>query len=591
WVNSGGTRLTLKGDGNALIEYTNSSVEGTWSFEDPHLVVSYQLYGDRTLEYDLARKEGWWTLSNADGGLMLRSAEYEKAMAAASEAVDAYRMEAGEEIVLPFVRFTLNDAALVDTVGSESHWVDAAQGCRFFCVKGTVENLYNEELEFARARAQFTFNGNYLFSGNVRLLTEETLKTKLSPMGKGELFIYASVPEEMARSLRSASVLFAFNENLAVAPLFAPDGEYRFQLDLDEAAVSAALQEPERERVTFEECPALPTPLSYANVRESGHSSGTINGKVTHINYSYVARKSGDDIQTLLEGYLEGLRGEGFAVEDRDGRYGVLHGTTPVAALNVEGDAIKMELTPGNESLTGAPAPAGVEEASAVEEGASGPAPSAAPVPEREYTDRETVKKVQQALNDAGFNCGKPDGMAGKNTKKAIGDFQEANGLARTGTITDSLLIALGLAEAPPADKAAEAETGEVVDTDAGTLIIKGYAMDPGGFKGFSNTDAYDGYSIFTVHAVLTVKGGAPKSSWSTFHTQAFQNGVEARSHTDFDKDPLITTDILPNTPVAIDLDFLVESSDAPITFMVSTWGRSKIVFREEVDPAKLPGQ
>ena len=61
------------------------------------------------------------------------------------------------------------------------------------------------------------------------------------------------------------------------------------------------------------------------------------------------------------------------------------------------------------------------------------------------YTDKETVKQVQQALNDAGYNCGTQDGAAGKNTKKAISDFQAASGLEATGEIDDALLVALGL--------------------------------------------------------------------------------------------------------------------------------------------------
>ena len=42
------------------------------------------------------------------------------------------------------------------------------------------------------------------------------------------------------------------------------------------------------------------------------------------------------------------------------------------------------------------------------------------------YTDKETVQKVQEALNQAGFNCGTPDGVA---------------------EITDELLAALGIAD------------------------------------------------------------------------------------------------------------------------------------------------
>ena len=123
-----------------------------------------------------------------------------------------------------------------------------------------------------------------------------------------------------------------------------------------------------------------------------------------------------------------------------------------------------------------------------------------------------------------------------------------------------------------------------VIETDAGILVIRGYSIIPQGFKGFSNDHTYDNYSIFTVHATLTVKGDKPQSSWSTFQTQAYQNGIDSRRHTDFSKTVLITTEILPNTPVNIDLDFLVPNSTDPITFMVKTWGISQIVFQEEIE-------
>ena len=66
------------------------------------------------------------------------------------------------------------------------------------------------------------------------------------------------------------------------------------------------------------------------------------------------------------------------------------------------------------------------------------------------YTDKDTVKKVQQALNDAGYNCGTPDGVAGKKTAAAITQYQTDKGLEATGTIDDALLQAMGLAEGQP---------------------------------------------------------------------------------------------------------------------------------------------
>lgn len=78
-----------------------------------------------------------------------------------------------------------------------------------------------------------------------------------------------------------------------------------------------------------------------------------------------------------------------------------------------------------------------------------------------EYTDKDTVKKVQQALNDAGYDCGTPDGAAGKKTKAAITSYQTDKGLTVTGVIDDELLVALGLAEAEAAETVNEMPTQE----------------------------------------------------------------------------------------------------------------------------------
>jgi len=80
-----------------------------------------------------------------------------------------------------------------------------------------------------------------------------------------------------------------------------------------------------------------------------------------------------------------------------------------------------------------------------------------------EYTDKDTVKLVQQALNDAGYDCGTPDGVAGRRTVAAITRFQTDKGLEGTGVIDDALLEALGLAvpgEAEQPEGEPEAEAG-----------------------------------------------------------------------------------------------------------------------------------
>ena len=64
---------------------------------------------------------------------------------------------------------------------------------------------------------------------------------------------------------------------------------------------------------------------------------------------------------------------------------------------------------------------------------------------EKTYTDSETVKKVQEALTSAGYDCGSPDGIAGSGTKAQIEKYQADHSLNVSGNITDELLTALNI--------------------------------------------------------------------------------------------------------------------------------------------------
>ena len=54
------------------------------------------------------------------------------------------------------------------------------------------------------------------------------------------------------------------------------------------------------------------------------------------------------------------------------------------------------------------------------------------------------ITNVQRALNDAGFNAGPVDGVLGQATSKAIGAYQQANGLS-SGQLTLETLEKLGV--------------------------------------------------------------------------------------------------------------------------------------------------
>lgn len=119
------------------------------------------------------------------------------------------------------------------------------------------------------------------------------------------------------------------------------------------------------------------------------------------------------------------------------------------------------------------------------------------------YTDQDTVKSVQEALNEKGYDCGTPDGLFGSKTGEAIGNFQESNGLEVSGEIDDALLAALGIsdqggAQGDSADTA-EFQNEAAWETLYDALSQNGMAID--GMKGFfKGSDNY--------HTTIGVKEG-----------------------------------------------------------------------------------
>ena len=83
--------------------------------------------------------------------------------------------------------------------------------------------------------------------------------------------------------------------------------------------------------------------------------------------------------------------------------------------------------------------------------------------------DREVIQEVQHALNEAGFDCGTPDGIAGSKTAAAISAFQEQTGIEVTGEISEELLNALNIQE-PDMDVSAEAV--QAVEPSAETVQV-----------------------------------------------------------------------------------------------------------------------
>ena len=85
-------------------------------------------------------------------------------------------------------------------------------------------------------------------------------------------------------------------------------------------------------------------------------------------------------------------------------------------------------------------------------------APTENTQPDTEYKDATTIRIVQQALNEAGYNCGTPDGLIGGKTTEA---YQTQKGISVNGLVTDELLQSLGVVEKVQEAVKAEASKAE----------------------------------------------------------------------------------------------------------------------------------
>jgi peptidoglycan hydrolase-like protein with peptidoglycan-binding domain len=59
--------------------------------------------------------------------------------------------------------------------------------------------------------------------------------------------------------------------------------------------------------------------------------------------------------------------------------------------------------------------------------------------------DQTEIRHMQEALNRAGFEAGRDDGIMGPRTEHALREFQEDNGLHPTGTANRETIVALSV--------------------------------------------------------------------------------------------------------------------------------------------------
>ncbi|MCQ4256253.1 MULTISPECIES: peptidoglycan-binding domain-containing protein [Stutzerimonas stutzeri subgroup] len=140
----------------------------------------------------------------------------------------------------------------------------------------------------------------------------------------------------------------------------------------------------------------------------------------------------------------------------------------------------------------------------------------------------ETVRAVQQKLNELGYNAGQADGLMGRGTRAAIIAFQQDRGLATTGVADQALL--LQLQQAPTRSSRPQAESRPT------TTSVQLSAAESASLEAACSTDKYvngpAAYRACVERQKAALAAGVRRPNLSVL-SSAEQQSIEAACSTD----------------------------------------------------------
>ena len=120
--------------------------------------------------------------------------------------------------------------------------------------------------------------------------------------------------------------------------------------------------------------------------------------------------------------------------------------------------------------------------------------------PQASTQDSETVKKVQSALAQQGYDPGPVDGQLGSRTKSALKQAQKDKGIEATGQIDEQTIAALGanesggssMSNSGSSDSSTGSSTGSSDSTSGSGTSSSGASSSPGA-EGSSSSESSSG--------------------------------------------------------------------------------------------------
>ena len=263
---------------------------------------------------------------------------------------DVETLSLNEKTELEFVSLEFSSAALTYSVGGDGISSTAGDGKVFFSLVGVAENTGNAPLPIETISAEMVFNGQYSYQAHGRMLNSKRIPASLDPLVENGYWIYAEIPTDLVDQLTDCVVRFSFNKDFASFPPKVGEGEYTYEVELDNnVCASAVNKEPE---IFFKECPILPTPECYEPVFQTSYGSSSFNGKTSSIYYSYsIMPGRNDNMVEIFADYTKRMQNLGFTVDTNGTVSKIYAGTVELAEVTTSNMDIKFDIMSGNETI------------------------------------------------------------------------------------------------------------------------------------------------------------------------------------------------------------------------------------------------
>ena len=191
---------------------------------------------------------------------------------------------------------------------------------------------------------------------------------------------------------------------------------------------------------------------------------------------------------------------------------------------------------------------------------------------ETDYSSKEIVQAVQQALGEQGYDCGTPDGIAGSLTREAIAAYRAAKRVGSGDQIDEELLDSLGISagdtsefDADDARKAAVVAFTNRFATDV--LTDDGSDYDENKFHAYGDESGF--HLIETDPGTWTEENGVFKGEHLKMESASFGGTFDVNVHVEKAGDEYRVYDITGSVPSYPDVSALEDEDDYERFFTV----------------------